>query len=53
MWTEEEPSYEGKYYKIKDAVCNSKPAQKPHPPIFIGGIGEKLILRIVAKYANG
>jgi len=53
MWTEEKASYEGKYYKIKDAVCNPKPVQKPHPPIFIGGMGEKLMLRIVAKYANG
>jgi len=53
MWTEEKPSYEGKYYKIKDAVCNPKPVQKPHPPIFIGGVGEKFMLRIVAKYANG
>jgi len=53
MWTEEKPSFKGKYYEIRDAVCNPKPVQKPHPPIWVGGIGEKVMLRAVAKYANG
>lgn len=53
MWTEEKATFEGKYYRIKDAVCNPKPVQKPHPPIWIGGGGEKLMLRDVAKYADG
>jgi F420-dependent oxidoreductase-like protein len=52
MWTEESPSFEGRYYTIKDAVNQPKPVQKPHPPIWIGGTGEKLLLRLVAKYAN-
>jgi len=53
MWTEEKPSFKGKYYEIRNAVCNPKPIQKPHPPIWIGGKGEKIMLRVVAKYANG
>jgi len=51
MWTERAPSFEGKYYQIKDAYCEPKPVQKPYPPFVIGGVGEKLTLRIVAQYA--
>lgn len=51
MWTEERPSYKGKYYKIIDARC-PKPVQNPHPPITIGGMGERLTLRVVAEYAD-
>lgn len=52
MWIEERPTFEGKYYNIRDAICNPKPTQKPHPPILIGGRGRNLTLRLVAKYAN-
>ena len=43
MWTEKYASFEGKYYKIKDAICNPKPIQKPHPLIMVGGSGEKVL----------
>jgi len=52
MWTEEKPSFKGEYYQIKDAVCEPKPVQKPHPPLTVGGSGEKLTLKIVAKEAD-
>jgi F420-dependent oxidoreductase-like protein len=52
MWTEEPANFNGKYYKLQAAYCNPKPIQKPHPPIMIGGEGERETLRIVAKYAN-
>src|SRR5579863_787488 len=51
MWIETAPSFEGKYYQIKDAYCEPKPIQKPYPPFVIGGAGEKLTLRVVAQYA--
>ncbi len=41
MWTEEYASFEGKYYQMKDAICNPKPIQKPNPLIMVGGSGEK------------
>jgi len=53
LWTEERVTYEGRSFSVKDAVCNPKPVQKPYPPIWIGGAGEKLLLRAVAKYADG
>ncbi len=52
MWTENSPSYSGKYFSIRGAYCEPKPIQKPHPPITIGGGGEKMTLKVVAEYAN-
>jgi len=62
MWTEEKPSYEGKYYQIKDAICEPKPVQKPHPPIWIGTFGgeggadipllDDIIMKTVVDYAD-
>ena len=52
MWTEEKASFNGQFYKIHDAYCNPKPIQKPHPPIMIGGGGERETLKLVAKYAD-
>ena len=53
MWTETEPfDYEGRFYRLKGAVCEPKPLQKPGPPILIGAAGEKLGLRVVAEHAD-
>jgi F420-dependent oxidoreductase-like protein len=52
MWTEESATFSGKFYQVRNAYCNPKPIQKPHPPIMIGGSGEKRTLKIVAKYGD-
>ncbi|MGA7732998.1 MAG: TIGR03560 family F420-dependent LLM class oxidoreductase [Chloroflexia bacterium] len=52
LWTQELADYEGKYYSLKAARHEPKPVQKPYPPITLGGGGEKLTLRVVAKHAD-
>jgi probable F420-dependent oxidoreductase len=43
MWTEDEPTYHGRYFSIEKAYNNPRPVQKPHPPIMIGGSGKKVL----------
>jgi F420-dependent oxidoreductase-like protein len=52
LWTQKRANYRGKHYTLRDAVCEPKPLQKPHPPITVGGSGEKLTMKITAKYAD-
>lgn len=47
-----EPSYAGEYYTLNGAVCDPPPVQRPHPPLWIGGEGDRL-QRIAANAAQG
>lgn len=53
MWLEDHPTFEGKFYCLRDAVNKPKPLQSPHPPLWIAGGGETLTLRAVAEFADG
>lgn len=52
LWTRRIASYSGQYFMVKDAICNPKPIQKPHPTIMVGGSGERYLLKVVAKHAD-
>ncbi|MCU0268995.1 MAG: LLM class F420-dependent oxidoreductase [Acidimicrobiales bacterium] len=52
LLSRETTTFEGRYYRLTDARCEPKPVQRPHPPICIGGNGEKRTLRAVARYAD-
>src|SRR5215813_8005522 len=52
MWTEKRTTFQGKYFRVEDAILEPKPVQKPRPPVMIGGGGEQLTLRAVARLAD-
>jgi F420-dependent oxidoreductase-like protein len=52
LYTQHTTDFDGRYYQLKDARCEPKPVQKPYPPIVIGGSGEQLTLRVVARHAD-
>ena len=53
LWTQHRTTFDGRHYQITDALCEPKPVQQPSIPLWIGGSGEKLTLRIVAEAADG
>lgn len=53
MWTEDRPTYNGKYFSIKEVRSEPRPIQKPYPPIWIGCLsGRRLISTVAAKHAD-
>jgi len=52
VWTRDEVDYQGKFWTLKKCRLEPKPYQKPHPPIFSGGQGPRM-LRATARYCDG
>jgi F420-dependent oxidoreductase-like protein len=52
MWSSEVKPYSGKHYHLQEAMNNPPALSRPHPPIMVGGMGEKKTLRLVAQYAD-
>ena len=52
MWTEDYPRFDGKYYTIDAPINEPKGVQKPHPSFWIGGGGERVTLKLVARWGD-
>lgn len=52
MWAGNEKAYAGKHYQLTRPMNSPQPVQRPHPPILIGGGGERKTLRLVAQYGD-
>jgi alkanesulfonate monooxygenase len=52
MWSDDDGPYAGRHYRLQRTLNSPQPLTRPHPPILIGGAGEKKTLRRVAQYAQ-
>jgi len=52
LWTQRRSDFAGRHYRLSNAPLDPKPVQRPHPELMLGGGGERVTLRIVAKHAD-
>jgi F420-dependent oxidoreductase-like protein len=52
MWTDEKASFQGEYYSIDGAINEPKGVQRPHIPLWLGGGGEQVTLKLVAQWGD-
>jgi F420-dependent oxidoreductase-like protein len=52
MWSEDKPTFSGNHYTINEPINEPKGVRKPHPPLWIGGGGEKVTLKLVAQFGD-
>lgn len=52
LWSEPTTSFSGRHYHLDEALANPKPLQRPHPPLWLAGSGERYSLRVIAEHAD-
>ncbi|MEU1964761.1 LLM class F420-dependent oxidoreductase [Micromonospora sediminicola] len=52
MWSDDDGPFEGRHYRLAETLNSPQPLRRPHPPIMVGGGGEKKTLLLVARYAD-
>jgi len=52
MWGDDNGPFNGRHYQLAETLCVPAPLSQPHPPILVGGSGEKKTLLLVARYAD-
>ena len=52
MWSDNDGPFNGRHHQLAETLCVPQPLSRPHPPIQVGGGGEKKTLRLVARYAD-
>jgi F420-dependent oxidoreductase-like protein len=52
LWTESIFNFHGRHYQLREAICEPKPVQQPHPPIILGGSGKPRLVRLTSIYGD-
>jgi F420-dependent oxidoreductase-like protein len=52
MWSDDDGPFTGRHYQLAETLCVPAPISRPHPPILVGGGGEKKTLRLAARYGD-
>jgi F420-dependent oxidoreductase-like protein len=52
LWTEPRATFDGRFYALRDAICQPKPVQRPHPTLIVGGLGRRRTVDLAARHAD-